>query len=368
MAFAKLVVSIIIFNAACVLLFRLFMELEDQTWYLYLLLAMFNIIYLLNNLEFWGLAALLFDVRQSKRLFAVVSAGDIPAKMVGYLLAVALIPVIGTENLLWVALACLLLSLFIFKPLRKHEAINEFEDTHHVKHGGSKYIYDISIAISGNKLIRHAAMVSFFSFCCLIVVNFVFYGYVKHAFSTDKSLAGFFAIFLAVVRAITMIIKITITNKMADRIGLKASLLITPVLLVLITLIAVIYIPPETTHGNGEKTTFYLFGVLAIVTDVLRSAIQSPVLLATMQPLPAHQRLKGHTIIKGLTDPFAFMSMGILLLIIPLHEGVTDFRLLCYILLGLLSFWILYVNLINNSYLKALSSAIKKKKHNGTQI
>src|SRR5215213_9404503 len=94
----SLILSVLVFNLTSIVVFRLLMSQEDSQWFMYLFLAFFNVLYLLNNLEFWGLAALLFDVRQSKRLFGIVSAGDIPAKMIGYIAAILLVPIIGTEN------------------------------------------------------------------------------------------------------------------------------------------------------------------------------------------------------------------------------------------------------------------------------
>ncbi len=47
----------------------------------------YRIIYLLTNLEFWGVSAVVFDTRQSKRLFGVISSGDMPAKALGAILA-----------------------------------------------------------------------------------------------------------------------------------------------------------------------------------------------------------------------------------------------------------------------------------------
>ena len=46
----------------------------------------YRIIYLLANLEFWGVSAVVFDTRQSKRLFSVISSGDMPAKAIGAIL------------------------------------------------------------------------------------------------------------------------------------------------------------------------------------------------------------------------------------------------------------------------------------------
>jgi hypothetical protein len=82
--------SMTLFIALSFLLFRFSVDAMPPA-FLYLMLAWFNVLYLLNNLEFWGITSLLFDVRQSKRLFGLISAGDIPAKFIGYTLALVLV-------------------------------------------------------------------------------------------------------------------------------------------------------------------------------------------------------------------------------------------------------------------------------------
>ncbi|WP_223284440.1 hypothetical protein [Hymenobacter qilianensis] len=51
------------------------------------IMAGYRVIYLLTNLEFWGVSAVVFDVRQSKRLFGLIGSGDMPAKALGAILA-----------------------------------------------------------------------------------------------------------------------------------------------------------------------------------------------------------------------------------------------------------------------------------------
>ena len=96
---STLSVIITVFMIASMLLFRLAFQFIKTDWFLYWMLAWFNVLYLLNNLEFWGVASLLFDARQSKRLFGVISAGDIPAKLIGYSFALVIVEYIGTINL-----------------------------------------------------------------------------------------------------------------------------------------------------------------------------------------------------------------------------------------------------------------------------
>jgi len=52
------------------------------------IMAGYRVIYLLTNLEFWGVSAVVFDVRQSKGLFGIISAGDMPVKAMGAVLAI----------------------------------------------------------------------------------------------------------------------------------------------------------------------------------------------------------------------------------------------------------------------------------------
>ena len=75
------------FMALSILCFWIIAKFIGGTWLWYIMLCWFNVLYLLNNLQFWSIASVIYDVRQSKRLFSVISAGDIPAKLIGYTLA-----------------------------------------------------------------------------------------------------------------------------------------------------------------------------------------------------------------------------------------------------------------------------------------
>ena len=102
-------------------------------WFVYIMMAWFYVLYMLDNLGFWGIAALLFDVRQSKRLFAVISAGDIPAKFVGYTLALIIVPYTGTQNLMLIGAGFTLASFPILLAIiksGKHEA-HQSKNSHH---------------------------------------------------------------------------------------------------------------------------------------------------------------------------------------------------------------------------------------------
>jgi hypothetical protein len=335
-------------------------HLQHEKWFLFIFLASFNILYLLNNLEFWGLVAILFDVRQGKRLFAIVSAWDGPARITGYLISFIFSTVIGIENLLWIAAFFMLVSLLMFIPLARSEEMKTIAPSQH-HHYATQSLQHIQASVTGNQLIRNVATVSFFSFCFYLVTNFVLYGYLKKEFHNDTTLARFFAVFLIASRGITLIIKPLFVNRLLDKLGIRKSLLIAPVLLLILSVAAVLL-------SYQEKVSFYLFLVMAIAADILRSSIQSPVLLATLQPLPVQQRLRGHTIIKGLMDPFAFLATGILLLATLGSQAEVNLSLLSIILTAVTLLWIFFALSIDGIYIKTLTVAIRKRLLHGHDI
>ncbi len=359
----KLIYLIVIFNTVFILLFRLLYHFYNlDTWYLYLVLGVFNVLYLLNNLEFWGLAAQIFDVRQSKRLFGVISSGDIPAKMVGYFSAYLISPFIGTENLLFVAAALSFTALLFLNSLFKNIYQNN-PQVHSKKAHATHSVKNIQAALSGDRLIRKIAIISFFSFSIFLIANFIFYGYVKSAFKTDQSLVSFFAVFFGITRLVTLILKIFIANKLVDLIGLRNALMVSPIILFIISFSGVFLI----NQFDLQHFSFYFFGVLIVIIDVLRSAIQTPVLLATLQPLPVQQRLKGHTIIKGLMDPFAFLLVGVFLYF-SIDVNNLNFEYLNYCIILLILAWAYFNWSVEKDYLNTLHTAIRNRSFTSRDI
>lgn len=354
----KLSIIITVFMIASMVAFRLAFAIITADWFLYWMLAWFNVLYLLNNLEFWGVASLSFDVRQSKRLFGIISAGDIPAKFIGYSLALLMVSFIGTINLLWIGIFCMLASIPYLISIRKS---GKLVDVQHHKHTPAKHspesISKIIKKFSENILIRRLSVLSIIITASFIIINYEFYAAVKEAYNDDVSLAKFIAFFLAIVRIIALIVKVIFTGRLINKLGIVKSLLITPVAL-FVLILTIIFI--QNIPGN-YKATLYLFGATYIVVDILRSAINSPVFLTIMQPLSNHERLKAHTILKGIMDPFASLASGILILLLLKYQHEVKLLTLTYILLTMCIFWIIGIYRVNSEYLKIIIKSLSSR-------
>lgn len=355
---------ITIFMIVSILIFRLAFLFGEDNHFVFIMLPWFYVLYLLNNLEFWGVASLMFDARQSKRLFAVISAGDIPAKMIGYSIAGLTVHYIGTINLLWAALACLLASIpFLITVKEATILVDHHKDHNHHEHKKvahkKKPEHNIKKIIDnffGNDLIRNVALLGIFMSMSFLIINFSFWTKVKHEYHDDVSLANFIAFFNAIISIAFLIFKLIFTSRLIDKIGIIKSLLITPiVLLVMIGL--VIY----TNKLDNETLILYCFGATYSIVDILKTSINNPVFLTVMQPLPNHERLRAHMILKGITDPFAFLFAGVAIIFLIKFQGKVDLASMSYLVLVICLFWFIGVHALNKQYLKTIVKSISNK-------
>ncbi len=358
-SFNALLIINTILMAASMLAFRITAYFPHGNWLIYLMVAWFNGLYLLNNLQFWGIASQVFDLRQSKRLFGLISSGDIPAKFIGYTMALLLIPFTGALNLLYAGAVSMLASLpFIFSIARSGQlAKPDHSHKEHVVHHDNNKISTLIRNMTGNTFIRDIAFISFLAFLAVLIIDYGFYSEVKHIAYEDDSLGQFIAMVSAVLRLVALLTKIIFTGRLTSSLGIKKALLITPVVMMLLIGVIIFFV----LFTGNEHIMLYLFGAAFIIVDVCRTVFNSPALLSAMQPLPTHERLRAHNIVKGIMDPFAYLFAGLILLGLIRLEDKGMLLKLCFTVLSLGALWIPGIWLVNRQYLKILIQTISKR-------
>src|SRR6187401_2076016 len=347
---------VIILMAISILIFQLSSNWIKDDWFYYLTFAWYYVLYLASNLCFWSITSTLFDVRQSKRLFAVISGGDVPAKFIGYTMAYFFVKAIGPLNMLWPAFVFMLGALPFLYRLSKSGVVHHHHHDHtdHVEFIQGKGFKVFVKRFTLNTLIRRLAVLTFIISASLAIINYAFYAEVKE--QHDKDLSTFIIQFMAASQIVALLAKIILTGRIVTSIGIKESLLITPLVLLglLIVIFSAIYAASES------KLVFYAFGIAAIAVEVLRTTITNPVFLTVMQPLNPNARSKAHAIVKGIMDPFAFLFSGVLLVIINSLKPGNELLIICFILAFFGASWIVSIILVSRSYhhtlLKAISS------------
>ncbi|MDB5281632.1 MAG: cyclic nucleotide-binding protein, partial [Bacteroidota bacterium] len=367
----KLVLGVILFIAFTVIAFFIQFSADNESnLVIFLMFCWFYVIYLLGNLEFWGVAALLFDIRQSKRLFGLIGMGDIPGKLIGYSAVTLWIKFISNENLLVVSFISILCSLIFYYRLKKAGKLDieiKHEHTHatHASESKDKLINFIK-SFFGNRMLASVAGLSFIVLTCISIISFSFYAQVEHEAHSNEQLASFIALFYSSGKVIAIIIRLMLTGRLSNVLGVKGSLLVSPILL-LVFLIGIIFLPFLTHHN--EYFMLCAFGLMMVLTEVLKTSLQDPIFLSLMQPLPSHMRLRGHTLVKGVMDPFALAFSGFMLYgLVKMAGGEVSLYILSYLLLVLVIIWMIMIFVVDREYVKTLVTALNKRYSIGQEI
>ncbi len=364
----KLVPLVIVFVAASIFLLRISFTQVNSSVFLFLLLAWYYVIYLLTNLEFWGLAALQFDIRQSKRLFGMIGAGDIPAKLFGYSAVPFLVKVFTSQNMLVISGIFILCSLIFYFRLKRagkmdvYVAHNHAHSNHH--EAATTNWRDLIKSFFGSRMIAYVAVLSFIVITCVTIISFSFYAEIKHEMHGNAQLAGFISMFYAGGRVFAIFVRLILTGRLSNILGTKGSLLISPVIL-FVFLVSIISI---SLFNHDRLAVIYVFGLMAIITEVLKTSLQDPVFLSLMQPLSSSLRLRGHTIVKGVMDPFALIFSGFVLFSLLKISGHVDLFQLSYLVFTLLIVWVIMIFVVDREYVRTLVTALDRRYSVGNEI
>ncbi len=372
----RLLPGIVVALGVSILLARLGLAVAGVAAMAFALVVIHRVIYLLTNLEFWSVSALMLDVRQGKRLFGLISAGDVPAKLLGYLVVAALGPVVGLPNLLILAAAAFFAALPVLRRLLNSPALAAAQAEDHGHNHGHQHghnheapaaAHGHGFSLFGSPLIAALAGLSFVAVIVFTCVDFAFLegAQARYGHGDATELAHFLGLFLGFGKALTIVTKLFFSGRIVERLGVKRALLLPPALLLLVAIGAAIW----HSLGAGNSMLFAMFGLLLLVAETFRYTLHDPLFLALFQPLNRHLRLHGHTTVKGIVDPLALGGAGALLSgLIWLNGGQIDPARVNQAIIALLIVWIGMVLIVGRHYLHTLSSAIRRRFLEGGQV
>ena len=268
-------------------------------------MAGYRVIYLLTSLEFWGVSAVVFDVRQGRRLFSVISAGDMPAKALGALLGMLVHTNAELPGLLLMAFGAFMGALWALRATLNSHAVEAAPARRGVRaevvapglqrwFGNSRLVLNLCLA-----LLALAAVTT--------GIEYLFFVNVKHRYHSEAEVMHFVGGVLIFTYLLGLIFKLVLSQHALDRVGVQRVLLALPVA-VLVGL--ALYL--GLTQASVETRLYYFCG-LFLGQEVLRKAVFDPVFLLLFQPLAATERLHAHTLVKGLYEPLGMGLAGALL-------------------------------------------------------
>jgi ATP:ADP antiporter, AAA family len=360
---SKLFLGVLVFSTIWAFFTRLY---ATETQSVNLLIGVYSsyfLIYQLNNLQFWGAAALLYDVRQSKRLFGLLAAGESIAKILGYAITPLFITLFSLEDLMILAGVAFLVSSILLYGLTKKEKENLVVDHHHLERKTEKKQYKIIGAfkflnsLRSDKFTRNVALFAMLSTLVYYSIHYAFLSEVEEEFANLEDLAFFFGLFFSIAKALNLIIKSLLSGRMLNLVGIRLLIVLLPLTLTLINLIG---ITGFFTLSNPVKFFLWIFGFNMLADEIMRSSLHKPSYLTLFQPLQKNKRLEGHTIAKGIMEPIGMGIAGITILLLEKYHLFNAQNFILYLLVFAL-LWLFSSFFVSKVYREMLAKVLKSR-------
>ena len=345
-----------------VLLLVLIYFFSSGDWPALLIALWSDAIAMLVGLTFWSLSGRLFTLRQGKRLFSLVSTGEVVAGILGGVTISLLAPIVGADRLLLVVVIAFVFCVVLFWEIVKHYQYRiarpeetEENDEDEAEAGVLPAPKSEGIDWRSRYMILLAALAAL-SLFGYYFVDFLFYQLAEERYPDENALASFLGLFFAVVGVVNLLFKGVLAGKLLNRFGMTFGLLFLPSMILLGGFGAVL-----AGVLSGETLLFFLLVAgMKLLDGVARNSVDEPAVILLYQPLPVNFRLAAQARIESVGEPAAAILASLFMLLITEQWEVEPLHLV-YLLLGIVAVWLAVGNLLRREYWVMLDGALSKR-------
>ncbi len=324
------------FSALALIALGLFLHLGIMRgWILYLFYVGVAIYAVLATSQFWVLANLVFNVREAKRLFGFIGAGAITGGIFGGYLATLLAPVIGNENLIFIAALFVLICFPILSYIWKNRVgkLNAFKQK---KRLPDKSDYPFRL-IKNSKHLSYLAGIIAVGVITARLVDYQFSDIAVQKIPDSDELTSFFAFWLSTFNVLSLLIQLFLTRKIVGIWGVGFSLFLLPLGIFIGAILFFLF--PE----------LWVMVFLKGIDGSLKQSINKSAAELLVLPLPFQLKNKTKSFIDVVVDSLATGAAGFLLIFFIKGLNVSTFYITVLILL-LALVWSYFVLKVRREY------------------
>jgi HEAT repeat protein len=351
-----LIVANLGFVVVVTLLLRLALAWPDVRWAAMALAVWAFVLLIVTNLAFWAAATKVVDIRQGKRLFALVGTGDVVAYAVGGFVAGQLADRIGTANLLLISAAGIGLALVTFADLAR---------LHRERFAA---VPAQPAAASQKKQISWSSpylrlMIGYFvlSGAVFVFLDNAFNFVAKARYPVEADLVAFIGAYQAVTALINFAFRTFGAGRLSARFGVVAGLLGLPLAVLLGSSVVVV----GGALFGATALVFWAMTVTRVGDKVFRGAMGSS--LATLyQPLMSRGPAVQATM-EGMVDAAAVGLSGFLLLLLGKLAGIGAVGYAAF-LIAFCLVWVVIALRLRREYVGVLAGALERRRIGAAQL
>ncbi len=331
-----------------VIIFWLLIAFYDFGWVLYAFYMWSAIVGLVAVAQFWTLANDMFNLREGKRLFGILTAAGTLGAMTGGLGAnFAVKFFFGTYQLLWfiVVLFAGALGVIWFGVGQNARAANHREDVtaSEIKAQDASSIVG---TLRSSRYLQAIAALSFVSVIVSTLIDYQFKAAAKEAYPSADALAGFFGSYYAWLSIVTMFAQVWLTGRLLMGLGLTPSLLLLPVTLLAGSIGLLVWpgLFAATTNRFAEAS--------------LRTSVNDSGLEILYLPIPDSIKKKVKVFLDVTVERLGDGMAAFIILFYILFLGRSEVTLLSYFSIGLIFIWAAVVFVTQRGYMEALRRSL----------
>jgi len=312
---------------------------------LFMLKAQYEV---LLALLFWNLANDLFNTRQSKRLFPLVTAGGVIGQILGSFGTPFMARMLSFDNLLFAYLATCVVGALVVRGMGAHFPSLLLSDKKGKKAKTRSAMMDqfrnILPLMKESKLIKILILLTFIPNVVIPIMNYQFNFAVNEQFATETSMIQFFSYFRGVLNIISLIILLFV-GRIYGRWGLPVALMFHPFNYMLAFLAFLL------------RFDYFSAMYARMSSNIIRTTINIPANAILMGLFPAAYR--------GMVRPFlrgTVVRIGLLLGsgMILLSEPLFHPRYLSLVALPFVVAWVISPFILKRNYAKILLDLVSR--------
>ncbi len=317
-------------------------------WALYVWSSLFGVFIVM---QFWLLAAELFDVREAKRLFGLVGTGAILGALAGGLIAKIAADHWSARALLLIAAAMLVGAAALAHVVWPQRASDDAAVT---VRPVDERPSGIMALVTTPSLLRFIALSLLLSTVATTLIDWQVKAIAKHVFDSQAdAMASFFGLLFAWQSIAALVVQVLLTGWILRRFGLAVGRMVLPIAVFAGSLAIV-------GHNALAISMVGAAGFAKVAEGGLRFAVDKATTELTWLPVPSKTREATKSFIDTVFDRLGTGVTGVIWLVLAAFgfDQPAHIHRMSIVVIGLVVLWLLVLRAMHASYVDAFRTSL----------